>query len=171
MWTLLLTWVGLAAAQNALVSLLESQSDLSTLLRAINIVPGLAATLNSASDITILAPTNAAFNATPPDTQESQSLANETVDGVSTILAYHVINGAYTSDDIGEIPIYVPTLFNSSYAIGGTSRTNVTGGQNVGLVKYDNGTVSTISAELLTSQVIEAVSRPQDKLVWLFGQH
>ena len=141
-----LALAGFALAQNDLVSVLESQPDLSTLLEAINIVPGLARILSESSDLTILAPTNAAFEAVPEDTQESQSLANESVDGVSTILAYHTLQGAYRSSDITNVPTFIPTLFNNSYAIGGTPRTNVTGGQNVGLASFDNGTVYTISA-------------------------
>ena len=154
----LLALVSVALAQQDLVSLLQSQSDLSTLLEAVTIVPGLADTLSSSENITILAPTNAAFEKIDPESQEGLALANKLVNATSTLLAYHVLKGSYLSTDLGEVPTYVQTLLDSSYVVTDTVRCNVTGGQNVGLVNFGNGTVSAISSELLTSNVVEAVS-------------
>lgn len=46
--------VGLAYAQNTLLSLLRSQADLSSLYEAVLAVPGLPATLNALNGVTIL---------------------------------------------------------------------------------------------------------------------
>ena len=70
----LLAVASVALAQQDLVSLIQSQDDLSTLLEAVNLVPGLADTLNSAENITILAPTNAAFEKLDPESQEGIAL-------------------------------------------------------------------------------------------------
>ena len=55
------------------------------------------------------------------------------------------------------MPAYAKTLLDSSYVVTDTVRCNVTGGQNVGLVKFDSDTVAAISSELLTSTLVEAV--------------
>lgn len=90
--------------------------------------------------------------------QEGLALAERLVNATSTLLAYHVIPGTYLSEDITEVPTYAETTFDSSYITTNTVRTNVTGGQHVGLVRFENDTVAAISAELLTATVVEAVS-------------
>lgn len=144
-------------AQSNLTAVLQSQPDLSQLAAALQLVPDLATYVASGTNFTILAPVDSAFAAIPPDTQESVSLADQDPDGISTIIAYHVLNGSYPSTAFTEIPNYVPSVFNQSYAIYDTVRTNVTRGQNVGLV-LNEGNATIISGELQTCNVIEAVS-------------
>lgn len=150
----------LASAQTpTLAELIQSQSDLSTLADALTIVPDFATLASGLTNITILAPTNAAFEALLAlgTNAENQAITTRDPDGVSTLLAYHVIKGTYLSTDFTEIPTFYNTVFNQSYSIFNTVRTNVTEGQNVGLVL--NGQNATIlSGELNYSNVVEAVS-------------
>lgn len=142
----------------SLPQLIQSQPDLSLLADALTIVPDLAATLAGSKNITILAPTNAAFETLLAGglNAENQAIETRDPDGVSTLLAYHVLNGTFLSTDFTSVPTYVNTVFDQKYSIFDTIRTNVTEGQNVGLVL--NGEKATIiSGELQTSNVIEAV--------------
>lgn len=79
---------------------IATRADLSTLLAAINAVPGLADTLdNPASTYTIFAPNNDAFQAledsNPDDNAIDDLLAAP--DTLAPILTYHVISGAVDS--------------------------------------------------------------------------
>ncbi|KAF2222112.1 FAS1 domain-containing protein [Elsinoe ampelina] len=150
-----LLFAGLGAAQNALVDFITSQPDLSFLADVLTIVPELVTTLGSANNITIFAPTNTAFEAIPPDTAEGLAISTRDPNGTSTLLNYHVLRGGFPSSAFTETPLYYPTLFDNRSIIFDTARTNVTGGQNVGL--FRNGTqFQVISGELQTSNVIEA---------------
>ncbi|KAG8623694.1 hypothetical protein KVT40_008670 [Elsinoe batatas] len=150
-----LLFAGLGAAQNALVDFITSQPDLSFLADVLTIVPELVTTLGSANNITIFAPTNTAFEAIPPDTAEGLAISTRDPNGTSTLLNYHVLRGGFPSSAFTETPLYYPTLFDNRSIIFNNARTNVTGGQNVGL--FRNGTqFQVISGELQTSNVIEA---------------
>lgn len=158
-----LTLATFSAAQSpTLLSLLQSQPDLSNLTDALLLVPALASILAELTNITILAPTNAAFDRlfAMGLTAESQAIETQDPDGISTLLAYHVLNDTYNSSSFTEVPAFYNTIFNQSYSIFGTVRTNVTQGQNVGLVlNGENATI--LSGELMYSNVVEAVSRGQ----------
>jgi uncharacterized surface protein with fasciclin (FAS1) repeats len=143
----------------SLSELLQSQPDLSLLADALTVVPELAATLSGATNITILAPTNGAFEAllAGGPNVESQAVTDRNPEGINTLLAYHVIKGTYLSTNFTDVPTYVSTEFDQSFTISGTVQSNVTEGQHVGLVL--NGQNATIlSGELQTSNVVEAVS-------------
>ena len=142
---------------HTLTSILESQLDLSTLLDALTTVPELAATLSNATNITILAPVNAAFAALSPDTAEGLALSTRDPNGTSTLLNYHVIQGTYPSSAFTSVANYVPTLFDNRSVIFNNPRTNVTGGQNLGLIRADDS-YQIISGELSISNVIQSVS-------------
>jgi transforming growth factor-beta-induced protein len=151
-------FVATAAAQD-LISALQSQPDLSTLFETLSTLPELAAALNSSSNITILAPINSAFEKllNAPLNAENQALSSGDPNGTTNLLSYHVIQGAVPSSAIATTPTYVQTLFTSDIPILGNARTNVTGGQNVGVV--NNGTnVLALSGDLQFSTVVEAVS-------------
>ena len=144
-----------AFSQSDLISTLKASPDLSTLFKAVSAVPGLAHLLNSSSDITILAPTNAAFAALSPDSLEGQIAAGGNTDDLEALLSYHVLVGKYLSTAAATVPTFVHTLLNDNQ-IGGVDATNVSKGQNVGLIK--NGpNVQIISGELAVSTVTEAV--------------
>ncbi|KAF2235953.1 beta-Ig-H3/fasciclin [Viridothelium virens] len=131
----------------SLTSVLQGNSDLSTLTSTLQKFPSLLQSLGSASNITILAPTNEAFNAlfaTPA------GMAAQNDDGLlQAVLQYHVINGTYPASSIPSSGAFVPTLLtNSSY-------TNVTGGQRVEGISQ-NGNVTFFSGGKATSNVTQA---------------
>lgn len=135
----------------SLTDLIQSQPDLSTLGTVLGLVPDLAETVTGLSDITILAPTNSAFEALLA--QVGEGILNDT-GAVASILAYHVLNGTFTSSDFSEVPTYVNSLFVPS--LSGTFTTNVTEGQNVGLV-LDGENALILSGLLQSATVTQAV--------------
>jgi uncharacterized surface protein with fasciclin (FAS1) repeats len=147
-------------AQGDLAGLLKSQPSLSTLLELVNLVDGLAETLSSASNITILAPTNEAFAKVPRDTPEGQAveLRNDTI-AVSALLANHVFKGVYPSSVITDIPTFGQTLLDGSYISAIQPFSNFTGGAYNELVKNGKD-VCIISGE----QTISTVLTPDIKL-------
>ncbi|KAI4243544.1 MAG: hypothetical protein LQ352_007000, partial [Teloschistes flavicans] len=118
-------------AQNSsisLVDLLGATSSLSTLAATVKGVPGLADSLGSASNVTILAPSNDAFEKFMTSPAAAALAANDT-SAIQALLSYHILNGTYPASAVMEMPAFIPTmLHNSAYA-------NVTGGQVVEAVK------------------------------------
>ncbi|KAF2748198.1 beta-Ig-H3/fasciclin [Sporormia fimetaria CBS 119925] len=132
---ILLALASFVAAQDtpSLTDLLSSQSDLSTLTELVSANPELLAALGSAQDITILAPSNAAFEEFLAS-EEGQAAAGDRA-AVDALLQYHVLNGTFRSDAITETAAFVPTLLtNPAY-------TNVTGGQVVSAAKNGENVV------------------------------
>lgn len=156
----LLALPGLAFAQTQpLFDVLNAQSDLASFRAALSLVPDLAITLAGAGNITILAPTDAAFVALAlsPNTTEAQVIDARDPAGVAALLAYHVLNASYPSSAVTVVPTYVPTFLDDRYRILGAVRTTVTGGQNVGV--FLNGSdVTFLSGDLSSVTVTEAVS-------------
>ncbi|KAJ4386286.1 hypothetical protein N0V93_009179 [Gnomoniopsis smithogilvyi] len=139
-----------------LVTVLQSDPDLSTLLGAIQAVPGLADTLNAAVNITVFAPTNSAFGSVSADSLEGQAIANSDIGGIASILSYHVVPASIPASAITANPQFVQTLLTSDNVFSGASATLVTGGQYVG-AQLVNGTSVTLSSGLLaTSTVTQA---------------
>lgn len=113
---------GLAVAQDtpSLAAALNSSSDLSTLQ---GLVPqNVLETLSGASNITILAPSNAAFEKV---SQEQLSALTSNPGLLTALLQYHVLNGSYLASAIPDDGAFVPTLLTDKMY------TNVTGGQVV----------------------------------------
>ncbi|KAL0939233.1 beta-ig-h3 fasciclin [Colletotrichum truncatum] len=147
---------GSCLAQGDLAALLASQADLSTLLELVSLVDGLAETLASSSNITIIAPTNQAFANVPRDIPEGQAieLRNDTI-AVGALLANHVFKGVYPSSVITDIPTFAQTLLDDSYITEIQPFSNFTGGAYNGLVK--NGSdVCILSGEQTISTVTQA---------------
>jgi hypothetical protein len=149
---------GSCLAQGDIAALLASQSDLSTLLELVGLVDGLAETLASASNITIMAPTNQAFANVPRDIPEGQAieLRNDTI-AIGALLANHVFKGVYPASVITDIPTFAQTLLNGSYVNAIQPFSNFTGGAYNGLVKNGDN-VCVLSGEQTISTVTEAVS-------------
>lgn len=148
---------GSCLAQGDIVALLQSQPDLSTLLELVSLVDGLADTLASASNITIVAPTNQAFANVPRDVPEGEAIEyrNDTI-AIGALLANHVFKGVYPSNVISDIPIFAQTLLDISYINERQPFSNFTGGAYNGLVKNGKD-VCIISGEQTISTVTEAV--------------
>lgn len=62
--------------------------------------------LGNASNITIFAPNNQAFEAASSALEALQA----TPDAISALLTYHVANGSLMSAGISETPTFLPTL-------------------------------------------------------------
>lgn len=139
-----------------LVEALQADPELSTLLGAISQVPGLAETLDGAASITILAPTNDAFAGVPAESREGQAIADGDVEGIASVLSYHVVPGTIPSTAITEVPQFVQTLLTPANVIDGGAATLVPGGQYLG-AQLVNGVVVLQSGNLATSTVTQAV--------------
>lgn len=112
---------------------LSGNAQLSNLTSFLSLAPELVASLSSANNITILAPSNEAFTKFA-----NSSLAQEVASDSSllaAVLQYHVLNGTITASQITNQSAFVHTLLqNETYS-------NVTGGQVVEAVKIGNETV------------------------------
>ena len=125
---LALTGASLGAAQTvynpSLSAVLASQSgNLSKFGDLLAQQPDLLQSLGGLSNITILAPTNAAlgrFEADNPGATQDAGL-------VDAILTYHVLNGTWYTSNLTSQPnaTFIPTLLTN------TTFSNVTGGQRV----------------------------------------
>lgn len=146
------------AAQSDLASILSSQKDLSTLAELLALVPDIAETLASASNITIFAPTNKAFDSVPRDIPEGEAIEqrNDTI-AIGALLSNHVFKGYYPAKVASDIPVFVQSLLDSSFVNYRQPFGNFTGGQYNGIVK-DGDDVVVISGEETLSYVTEAVS-------------
>lgn len=142
-----------------LVTVLQSDPDLSTLLGAIQAVPGLADTLNAAVNITVFAPTNSAFADVSADSLEGQAIANSDIDGIASILSYHVVPVSIPASAITAEPQFVQTLLTPENVFAGAPATLVTGGQYVGAQLVNGTSVVLASGLLSTSTVTQAVSQ------------
>jgi uncharacterized surface protein with fasciclin (FAS1) repeats len=148
-----LSCLALAAAASAqvanLTSALTSSPDLSNLTAIISAFPGLLSALEGASNITILAPSNEAFQDLEGTVAEAVA-ANDTT-AIQSVLTYHVLNGTYNSSQITDLPTFVPThLTHERFA-------NVTDGQRVEALNTTDGVVF-FSGLLQNSTVTKAVS-------------
>lgn len=143
----------------SLTDLIASQSDLSVLGTALGSEPDLVKALSGLSNITILAPVDSAFEALLASTNstEAAAISQKDAQAVAAILSYHVLNGTFVSSDFKDTPAFAHTLLTSSE---GTFGTNVTGGQNVGLV-LDGSNATILSGELQSAGVVQAVSPHQ----------
>jgi uncharacterized surface protein with fasciclin (FAS1) repeats len=98
---------------------------LSTLVSAVK-AAGLVDTLNSAQNITVFAPDNAAFAKIPPATLKSL-LANKAE--LTKVLTYHVASARYTPSQLGsgmaiktlEGGTVMPTLSSGTYSVNGSN--------------------------------------------------
>jgi uncharacterized surface protein with fasciclin (FAS1) repeats len=110
-----LALAGQAFSQNtpSLTQALNSSADLSMLNTVLGLVPQIAQILGGAQNITILAPSNAAF-AKVDNVTLSTLTANP--DMLAALLQYHVLNGTVYGSQITNTSAFVPTLLtNTSY--------------------------------------------------------
>jgi uncharacterized surface protein with fasciclin (FAS1) repeats len=148
----LLAFVSAVLAQTdgapSLTQALNSSSDLSS-LSALLSTPGLGQlveSLGSAQNVTILAPSNQAFESIGNETLTSLA-SNEGL--LTALLQYHVLNGTFLSSAITNQSTFVPTLLTNQLF------TNVTGGQVVN-AKTSGDNVTFFSGLLANSSVSQA---------------
>jgi uncharacterized surface protein with fasciclin (FAS1) repeats len=155
--TLLFTVPALVSAQNTnLQSVLSSNTNLSTFAGLLQSQPQILSSLGSATNVTILAPSNAALAAVLNSTTGGGVTSNGGY--IAALLQYHFLNGViYNSQGTSNSTFASTSLTNATY-------TNVTGGQRVQAVS-SNGNLSFISGLLQNSTVSQAVSPCHDALV------
>lgn len=129
-----------------LAQALNSTSELSILNGVLAGNPELLASLGGLSNVTILAPSDAAF-AQVDNATLSGLTANTGL--LTALLQYHVLNGTYMASAITNTSAFVPTSLNNPMF------TNVTGGQRVEAINRD-GNVTFYSGLLSNSSVTTA---------------
>jgi len=131
-----------------IVSIASSNDDFSTLVAAVS-AAGLVETLQGDGPFTVFAPTNAAFAALPAGTVESL-LEPENRDQLVSILTYHVVPGAVTSDQLAGQRLNVATVQGSTVHIDGTSGVQVNDSNVVTAdIIASNGVIHVIDKVLL----------------------
>ena len=131
-----------------IVDIAASNDDFSTLVAAVQ-AAGLVDTLKSDGPFTVFAPTNAAFAKLPAGTVESL-LEPENKDQLVSILTYHVVPGAVTSDQLAGQRLSVATVQGDSVHIDARNGVKV---ENATVVAADiiatNGVIHVIDTVLL----------------------
>lgn len=115
----------------ALTDVISQTPELSTLGALLTAYPAVANTLASASNITVLAPSNAAFSAFLTSAVNASIAADSNL--VPSVLEYHVLAGTIKAADIPTTPAFPKTLLTNA------TFTNVTGGQVVKAQSVDGG--------------------------------
>ena len=132
-----------------IVDIAASNGNFSTLVAAVT-AAGLVDTLKGDGPFTVFAPTDAAFAALPAGTVESLLLP-ENKDTLVSILTYHVVPGAVTSDALAGQRLSVATVNGADVHIDG---------RNGVKVEDSNVTTADIIASNGVIHVIDAVLLP-----------
>jgi len=133
-----------------IVDIAASNPEFSTLVTAVK-AAGLVDTLKGPGPFTVFAPTNAAFAALPEGTVETL-LKPENKDQLTSILTYHVVPGAVTSDQILGTRMDVATVQGSTVHVDGT------GGKYGAAVRVNDANVT--SADIMaTNGVIHVIDK------------
>ena len=115
----------LAAAQTMnLTSAISSNPSLSNLTQYLGLYPNIVQQLSNATNITLLAPNNDAFNKLLMGPAAAQINAQDT-SLIDALFTYHALDGKYPASDITSKAAFIPTaLVDPAY-------TNLTSGQRV----------------------------------------
>ena len=136
------------ATQPDIVDIAASSDQFGTLVAAVQ-AAGLVDTLKGPGPFTVFAPTNAAFAALPPGTVDSL-LRPENRDQLVSILTYHVVPGAVTSDQLAGQRLDVATVQGQAVHIDGRNGVHV---NNARVTQADilasNGVIHRIDRVLL----------------------
>jgi uncharacterized surface protein with fasciclin (FAS1) repeats len=133
-----------------IVDIAASNPDFSTLVTAVK-AAGLVDTLKGPGPFTVFAPTNAAFAALPEGTVETLLLP-ENKDQLVSILTYHVVPGAVTSDQL------LGKRMNVATVQGDTVRVDGTGGKYGAAVRVNDANVTTADI-MATNGVIHVIDK------------
>ncbi|MEM7724064.1 MAG: fasciclin domain-containing protein [Pseudomonadota bacterium] len=106
-----------------IVDIAASNEDFSTLVAAVT-AAGLVETLKGDGPFTVFAPTNDAFAKLPAGTVESL-LEPENRDQLVSVLTYHVVPGAVTSDQLAGQRLNVATVQGGTVHVDGTDGVKV----------------------------------------------
>ena len=131
-----------------IVDIAASNGNFNTLVAAVT-AAGLVDTLKGDGPFTVFAPTDAAFAALPAGTVESLLLP-ENKDTLVSILTYHVVPGAVTSDALAGQRLSVATVNGADVHIDGRNGVKV---EDINVTTADiiasNGVIHVIDAVLL----------------------
>ena len=131
-----------------IVDIAASNGNFNTLVAAVT-AAGLVDTLKGDGPFTVFAPTDAAFAALPEGTVESLLLP-ENKDTLVSILTYHVVPGAVTSDALAGQRLSVATVNGADVHIDGRNGVKV---EDINVTTADiiasNGVIHVIDAVLL----------------------
>ncbi|KAK4232348.1 methyltransferase TYW3-domain-containing protein [Podospora fimiseda] len=118
------------SAQSLAAVLASNNATLSTLSNLLTLVPDLVQTLSTAQNVTILAPSNAAFaNLMARNPRSAELTRNPRA--LAGVLQYHVLTGRLLSPEFTTTPKFPATLLSAPFA-------NVTGGQRIQLAMVNN---------------------------------
>jgi uncharacterized surface protein with fasciclin (FAS1) repeats len=123
--------------------------ELSTLVTAVTQAE-LAATLQSDGPFTVFAPTNEAFAALPTETLETLLLP-ENIEDLQSVLTYHVVPGAITSDQLTD-GMQVVTVNGETITFNvNPDGVTINGSANIAIadIETSNGVVHVIESVLL----------------------
>ncbi|KAH8784330.1 FAS1 domain-containing protein, partial [Hyaloscypha finlandica] len=127
----------------ALLSVLQNHFELSTFNSYVNGSQKLTNLLSSADNVTLLAPSNAAFEAWLP-----KQAPNLTEDQIEALLTYHLVHGVFPSVTFSDQPQFSKTFLNN------ITYTNVTGGQRAELSTGSSGNPEIVSGNKSVSGIL-----------------
>jgi uncharacterized surface protein with fasciclin (FAS1) repeats len=131
----------------ALLYVVQQHVELSTFNHYVNSSSTLTSLLSSANNVTVLAPSNAAFQTWLSN--QSPRLSN---DQIEALLSYHILHGVFPTVSLSTKPQFTSSfLTNTSYA-------NVTSGQRVELLSTVNGDPQIVSGNKSISGVLTKVN-------------
>ncbi|MFX0547366.1 fasciclin domain-containing protein [Roseovarius sp. S1116L3] len=133
-----------------IVDIASSNPQFSTLTAAIG-AAGLTDTLRGPGPFTVFAPTDAAFDALPAGTLD-MLLMPENKDKLASILTYHVVPGAVTSDQLLGQRMDVTTVQGSTVRVDGR------GGKYGAAVRVNDANVTTADI-MATNGVIHVIDK------------
>ncbi|KAH8601470.1 beta-Ig-H3/Fasciclin [Bisporella sp. PMI_857] len=130
-------------------SLLAGEKNLSNFYGLIQKYPSILLQLPSTQGVTILAPSNDAFNKIPYSSLKEAFESNDEKT-ITNVLQYHILQGQRLAAQlIPGTPVFIPTLMTDK------AFTNVTGGQRVENVKQSEDVVVLVSGQGSRSTVVE----------------
>ncbi len=131
-----------------IVDIAASNDDFSTLVAAVT-AAGLVETLKGDGPFTVFAPTNDAFAKLPAGTVESL-LEPENRDQLVSILTYHVVPGAVTSDQLAGKRLNVTTVQGGTVHVDGRNGVKVNDANVTAAdIMATNGVIHVIDTVLL----------------------
>ncbi|KEF61145.1 uncharacterized protein A1O9_02710 [Exophiala aquamarina CBS 119918] len=133
---LLVTSMASVAMGQGLTQMLADHPSLSNLTTYLNLYPDILSNLRSLSNITLLAPSNMAFQTALNSSAGAMFSAGD-ADMITAIFSYHVLNGSYSNFNT------TPEFFNTHLMPG--MYANVTGGQVVEAISSSNMSNATVT--------------------------
>ena len=146
-------------AAQTIVQIAAGNSDFSILVKALlkpELSDLLAAASDPTSDLTVFAPTDAAFDVTL-DALGKESIDDLPIDVLREIVTYHILGGAVMSSELsnGEVPTLLP---NESITVDITDGVKINGTKVIAPdIKAINGVVHVVESVLLPSYAASAV--------------